>query len=131
MSAGGFCYSKYATTVPAWSEPFATITFNTGSKTWDYGTLLYNPFKALPSNVDDCLVTTYFSMSEACNVSSVEFSIADITPRYDSSHIYYPLSYVDDFVWPTAPSPRDVYAWVNNLKSPSDAPFNAGKFVKD
>ena len=135
VSVLGFCIDKYAAAVSAWSSPFMTATYRAGSTKPEYS-LLYNPFQSLPSNVDDCeLYWNGVSNKARCqyDTSSVDLSIADISPRYDSTNIYY------DNLWADAgwnDSPAAVYSWLTN-GSPNASELNrltiyndVGEFVK-
>ncbi len=131
----GFCTNKHSAAVSAWSSPFMTATYRAGSTKPEYS-LLYNPFQSLPSNVDDCeLYWNGVSNKARCqyDTSSVDLSIADISPRYDSTNIYY------DNLWADAgwnDSPAAVYSWLTN-GSPNASELNrltiyndVGEFVK-
>ena len=131
-----FCTSKYSAAVSAWSSPFMTATYRAGSTKPEYY-LLYNPFQSLPSNVDNCEeYNSQVSNTAECQYDtspSIVLSIADISPRYDSTNIYY------DNLWADAgwnDSPAAVYSWLTN-GSPNASELNrltiyndVGEFVK-
>ena len=117
VSVSGFCVNRYAAAVPAWSSPFATCTYRAGSRMCDMS-IAYNPFQSLPGNVDNC--EAYPSKADCTyDSSSFDLSIADISPRYDSTNIYYSYDWGGYNVYPST-----VYSWLTNGGSGS------GEFIK-
>ena len=131
VSASGFCITKQSTTVSSWSSPFMTATYRAGSRDPELA-LLYNPFQSLPGNVDDCeQYSSQVSNTAKCQYdsTSVDLSIADISPRYDSTNIYY------NYYWANYgyyEDPRAVYSWINNMSTSSinSLSYSIGEFVK-
>ena len=126
---GGVSYLEDRVTyINDWSKPIGKCTIKKGDTECKNYVALYNPFTSIPSEYDNCLLSDYTDYDvwgdAECTFgvtinNGLQVVYADISPRYDSTNVYFPTRYyVNMKSGMGVTGTYEVTAWVAGITDP-------------